>query len=554
MAKEEGMWLREHQAKYWKQATHTIEDSLKKGPIAINEENFCTSQRSLNYLHILALWGPTLLLIIIWIYTQFTYPQIYPQFSPLYFTGVFLAFFIATIHLISIIYGQKNAHRRAAQQASRLLPAVLEMTEALLLLPSRASEQEEGAQAPVEDGVVEQQLLKLTCNVLKCSAAAVLVVDPLTNQVKPIARATATTDLEQPWLSYTQDTYLQDLLCPEQIQQLQAGEIIQHSIQEENSLLGTCDALITPIQIRGRLQGLFVLVYKKTRQYLTQECLVQTKALARTLARMLEREQRLHEHIEVQAGELVLRSALRRMDESVSLISHELKTPLTAIHINAQMAQHRVKRLNTQELLDTQQTDCVRTINDVQNLLERIESQVRIQNRLIDDLLDVPRRQTDQLKLETRRFNLAELVHEVVEEQRLATPARSIIDAFPCDTEIPVFADRDRIRQVIYNYLTNAIKYAPADQPVILLLTSLSEEARVSVSDRGPGLSEDEQERIWQRFYQAPNIQVQKGNSRGLGLGLHICRTIIEQHRGQIGVSSTPGNGSTFWFTLPLAP
>jgi len=77
--------------------------------------------------------------------------------------------------------------------------------------------------------------------------------------------------------------------------------------------------------------------------------------------------------------------------------------------------------------------------------------------------------------------------------------------------------------------------------------------ALVLVRDEGPGLSEIEQQRIWERFYRAKGIEVQSGTGIGLGLGLHICKTIIEYHQGQVGVQSVPGQGSTFWFTLPLA-
>ncbi|HEY4386948.1 MAG TPA: histidine kinase dimerization/phospho-acceptor domain-containing protein, partial [Ktedonobacteraceae bacterium] len=415
------MWLRETQARYWKQARHAIGDSLWKRTAAIDEQNHCVNQNHpwLSYFNILALWGPTLLLAIIWLHEQD---------SPFYFSGILLISAIATINLIFVIRWQKKAHRQAVQQTTGLLPTVLEMTEALLLLPPKASEQqEENNQSAVEDGIVEQQLLKLTCCVLECSAATVIAVDPLTNLLNPIAKASSSTDLEQHWLTHIQDTYLQDHLRPEQIRLLQSGEVILHTILRDKSRLYSYETLIAPVQLHGHLQGLFVLAYKKDKQHRTQEYIAQIKALAQTLARMLEREQRLHEHIETQAGELVLRHALRRMDESISLVSHELKTPLTAIHISAQLAQHRVKRLNTQELSDTQQMDYTHTINDVQKLLERIENQVRIQNRLIDDLLDVPRLQTDHLKLEAQRFNLAELAHEVTEELRQIAPTRPII-------------------------------------------------------------------------------------------------------------------------------
>jgi signal transduction histidine kinase len=123
----------------------------------------------------------------------------------------------------------------------------------------------------------------------------------------------------------------------------------------------------------------------------------------------------------------------------------------------------------------------------------------------------------------------------------------------PEDISVPVVADAVRITQVITNYLNNALKYSPTDRPVDVSLRVARKTARVSVRDQGPGLSVAEQKSIWERFYQVDRIKAQSGSAGGLGLGLHICKTIIEQHQGQVGVESTPGEGSTFWFTLPLA-
>jgi signal transduction histidine kinase len=109
------------------------------------------------------------------------------------------------------------------------------------------------------------------------------------------------------------------------------------------------------------------------------------------------------------------------------------------------------------------------------------------------------------------------------------------------------------VEQVVTNYLTNALKYAPAEHPIEAGVQRESQLGRVWVRDEGPGLSPEEQERIWEPFHRVQGIKAQHDAGVGLGLGLHICRMIIEQHGGQVGVESVPGMGATFWFTLPLS-
>ena len=116
--------------------------------------------------------------------------------------------------------------------------------------------------------------------------------------------------------------------------------------------------------------------------------------------------------------------------------------------------------------------------------------------------------------------------------------------------------DADRISQVLRNYLTNALKYSSEEKPVRVSVSKDQENARVSVQDEGTGLFPDEQAKIWERFYRVEGSEVlsKAGSANaGLGLGLYICKAIVEQHHGSVGVESTPGVGSTFWFTLPLA-
>lgn len=240
----------------------------------------------------------------------------------------------------------------------------------------------------------------------------------------------------------------------------------------------------------------------------------------------------------------------RRQEAFLSLATHELKTPLTSLQGNIQLAQRRIRRLdNTPAQVDAGQP---KIIEEVQTLLLRCQQQLRLQNRLISDLLDMSRLHTDKWDLHLQTLDLVSLVTEVVQEQQVANPKRAILLELPEQEPLLVEADRDRVEQVVTNYLTNALRYSPIDQPVFVGLTLQAKQVRVWIRDRGPGLSEEAQKRIWQQFYQVPTIQVQGGPGVGLGLGLYICQNIIRGHQGQLGVESQPGQGSTFWFTLPL--
>jgi signal transduction histidine kinase len=122
---------------------------------------------------------------------------------------------------------------------------------------------------------------------------------------------------------------------------------------------------------------------------------------------------------------------------------------------------------------------------------------------------------------------------------------------------VEVVADADRIGQVVANFVTNALKYSPDDQPIHVRVQRKKHDVRVSVHDHGPGLPPEEQVRVWELFHRAPGVNVQSDlglQSSGLGLGLHICKRIVELHLGgKVGIDSAAGEGSTFWFQLPLA-
>lgn len=241
----------------------------------------------------------------------------------------------------------------------------------------------------------------------------------------------------------------------------------------------------------------------------------------------------------------------QRKDAFIGMASHELRTPITSMKGNLQLAERRIARLVQQS--EKLPGEGNKLIDEIAALIARSMRQIGVQTRLINDLLDVSRLQANKLELFPSLCDLVSIVRETVADQRAATPNRALLFEQEHAEPLFVMADADRIGQVVSNYLTNAIKYSPSSEPVEVGLSAYGRDARVWVRDRGPGLSREQQQQVWERFYQVPGLSVQSGSGQGLGLGLYICQTLISRHDGQVGVESVKGKGSTFWFTLPLA-
>src|SRR5438270_8179399 len=241
----------------------------------------------------------------------------------------------------------------------------------------------------------------------------------------------------------------------------------------------------------------------------------------------------------------------RRMDEFLDLASHELRTPLTTIKGNLTLARRFL--VSCLEELPRENTATIRSkLQEVQTMLERADHQTEVQNRLLGDLLDATQIQKRMLQLHFSLCDLARIVDRVVEEHRGDAAMRAIHVEIPETRPVIIIADASHIGHVLSNYLSNALKFSPRESLVIVSLQMLGQHARVAVHDEGPGIPVEEQEHVWERFYRVPGIERRSGSSVGLGLGLYLCRAIIEQHNGQVGLESQPGAGSIFWFRLPL--
>lgn len=242
------------------------------------------------------------------------------------------------------------------------------------------------------------------------------------------------------------------------------------------------------------------------------------------------------------------KEAERRKQEFLSMVSHELRTPLTGIVGFIELAQLYLEELPRG--ISPKIDDLIRKIERV---VRQAEQQASIQTRLVEELLDVSRMENHTFELSLKWCNLIKIVQNVVAAQQQIAGMHRIELLQPPQELVSVLVDEDRIGQVLINYLTNALKYAPADQKISVGLTVEETCVRVYVRDRGLGLTPMHQQHIWERFYQTGTSASRTAARSGLGLGLYISKIIVEQHKGLVGVESRLGQGSTFWFTLPLA-
>ena len=251
------------------------------------------------------------------------------------------------------------------------------------------------------------------------------------------------------------------------------------------------------------------------------------------------------------ARDISERKELEQQREAfVGLVTHELKTPLTILQGSMQLVQRRLTRLLSQgEPLTGEQQ---RWIEDVLIMLTRTQQPLRLQQRLINDLLDITHIREDKVELNLAVFDLIGLVYETVLDHQSVHADRLITLNLPEQDPVSVCADRDRVQQVLSNYLSNALKFAPATEPIQVGMTLEAGTVRVCVLDHGPGLTSQQQAHIWKRCYQVSQTQAQNGWKAGLGLGLYICQQLIHRQQGEVGVESVPGRGATFWFSLPV--
>ncbi|MGK9125879.1 ATP-binding protein [Olivibacter sp. SA151] len=231
-------------------------------------------------------------------------------------------------------------------------------------------------------------------------------------------------------------------------------------------------------------------------------------------------------------AELATRELATKKDEFMSIASHELKTPITSMKASLQLIDRLAEKGGPNGMLKT--------------FVAKANQQVDKITFLIENLLDVTKIQAGKIILQKSTFNINELIQDCVYEVKNMGGHTIQIHG---NIDVDVYADKNRIEQVLINFLTNAIKYSPKADKVDLFTERNESEVKISVKDYGIGIPQEKLDLVFDRFFR---VEESSSQFSGLGLGLFISSDIIKRHQGQIGAVSSPGEGSTFWFSLPI--
>ncbi|MCX7680740.1 MAG: ATP-binding protein [Anaerolineae bacterium] len=295
-------------------------------------------------------------------------------------------------------------------------------------------------------------------------------------------------------------------------------------------LCGNATCVGIPLQAGGRILGILGLCGSSTGTIGAEELQILT-AIGHQAGIAIENDRLAREAAELE----VLQEIDRLRSELIANISHELRTPLGLIKVFCTTLLREDIALDpvTQREL----------LHDIDEETERLE-------RIVDNLLDLSRIEDGRLQLQKQPTNLNPLIEEVVKD--MAPEAQPTLHRIICDlpsTPLVAIVDPRRIEQVLRNLISNAIKYSPQGGEIVIGGRGDNTQILVWVRDQGIGIPQEDLERIFERFYRVPNEVTSRVG--GAGLGLAVCRGIVEAHGGRIWAESTLHKGSTFYFTLP---
>jgi signal transduction histidine kinase len=287
------------------------------------------------------------------------------------------------------------------------------------------------------------------------------------------------------------------------------------------------------------------------RRRLGQELRLRVAELEQANREIADLNSSLQRRVDEATAELKVRyEELKELDrmksQFLSIASHELKTPITAMSGFLQVALRRVRRLSEGAAAGP----LAEGMRGITEQLEVVYRQTGKLARLVDELLDVSRIQTGRIEFRYGDVDMGELANEVATRMQLTTTTHEI--SVRRDSQNVVTADRDHLEQVLNNLVTNAIKYSPTGGPILIEVRPDDAGVRLSVTDQGIGIPEQELEAIFGLFYRSPDRAAR--DAAGMGLGLYISREIVVRHGGRIWAERAAEKGSTLNVVIPRMP
>ncbi|GLV60735.1 hypothetical protein KDH_75540 [Dictyobacter sp. S3.2.2.5] len=461
-----------------------------------------------------------------------------------------------------IVFHEISKRYQQALHLRRVLEAVLTLTQAIAHLPERLPQQVAGTST---DGslffsppviFVAQQLVHVIRQVVGCHGAFLKVLRWPEGCVYYVAGSGFTPEQEESeratgGLITLFDVYEKTVVKRlfEKKEVILRGDRVRHPHGYTD--FSSESLLLVPLFLEKRLAGVLVIMKAGVTSIYTPEEIDLVKALATQALLVIKYLSHIYEQVETHTREIALQEMHQLNQDFLVLASHELRTPLTGILGNLQLAQRRLETLTHQDA--AQEQDVSDSVAQAQQPLASATQSARLQQRMINDIIDDARIQANQLELRLKRCNLLALLKTVIGAQKVIPRHRLVFEKKTTAREVPVLADVERVTQVFNTFLTNAFIYSPEGTPVTVQLAVEDATARVSIYNEGAGIPFEEQQHLWERFYRTKGYAVQQELDLSLGLGLYLCRAFIERQAGSVGMQSEPEQGATFWFTLPIA-
>lgn len=304
-------------------------------------------------------------------------------------------------------------------------------------------------------------------------------------------------------------------------------QILEKAVKETKTLkiiksLKIKSVMLVPLLIRDTPMGVISFISTDPKYRYSERDLYVAEKLANRAALAIENA-KLYKNAQ---------DAIALRDDFISVASHELKTPITSVKIYAQTLTQYAKQLENSRFLE---------------YTTKMDKQLDRLTDLIHNLLNVSKIQSGRFEINKKLIDFNKVVQETIDIlQGTITTHKIIIKG---QTDKKVFADEDRIGQVLFNLISNAIKYSPKSNKVVVSLKEDENGVTVGVKDFGIGIDQKHKERIFDRFYRV--FEKQDKTFPGLGIGLYVCKNIIQRHNGSIWVESQEGKGSTFYFSIP---